>query len=290
MMKHIIFCSLFFININIVVYAEPATGFKKQATSSVSESFEETVRVRKLHNQRFDFSRFFNEDVNVGVTEILLEQTFERVEREDMEAIASSSVKVSAFTSVKDQYEHLLWSFEDEAEEGMLWDDYYKTVKYGCCAQETTYKLFDLQTGKLITIFTGELAKVDILDVENSSSARLIAYLSSAASIGFDENAKDAISTLTLNSKKGVEDKVILLSDNDEYSANTPKVHLLTEKQEETQLVLEAVTNGQNKLVPVYTVQLRFIDGQTLLIPVKQDKFDIDNIKGTAKIKVVREE
>ncbi|EIJ43055.1 hypothetical protein BegalDRAFT_2195 [Beggiatoa alba B18LD] len=287
-MKYLVIPALVCLCLNTLsVHAESNKGFNKQASSSVSETFDKTVRVRKIDNQRFDFSRFFNKD---SVTEILLAQSFTRVEREDMEAIAASGVKVSAFTSDKGHYDHLLWSIEDEAEEGILWEEFYKTIKYGCCAQETTYKLFDLKTGRLLTLFTGELARLTVLGVAETETTRLIAYLSSAASLGFDENAADAIGTLTLSSDKGVEDKIILLSNNENYEINTPQVQLVAGKQTQNLLVLDATQEKDKKVIPSYSVLLTFNDGQTLQLLIQQDKFDIAHPQGTAKVKAIHAE
>lgn len=210
---------------------------------------------------------------------------------------ADSKLEVNAWISGKNKYDTKLWSINDCAESGMKTNDFYQTTEYGCCGAENLSKAYDIETGKLLFSFTTVPVSVDISFLGNSphqnSLKRQFAYVSSngtTSACGKSVVPKRSIGVLTLLDGKRQIDKISLDSDDGEL-AWSPMLSVISKEDPKGAphtLVMYKNSVNPAEAVKGFSIKALYYEGVEVIIPVTNDKFDIQQASLPKAIKLRR--
>jgi hypothetical protein len=210
---------------------------------------------------------------------LLLHETFVREERSDREG-AVSRLDVTALKNGAKPYDTKAWSLRTPADEisFSFWGDFLETIRYGCCGAEDLHRFVDLESGRVVAVFSEKAA---FLAADDRGLDRVVSYLSMMASreeTAFPDE-KNAIGVLSLSSRAGTPRKIVLTRSPVE-DMGTPKVLVSSADDPEgsdlVRLVAAKKGRAASEVVSGVTVTLDWGSGFVATIPVTHDGFDLD--------------
>lgn len=253
-------------------------AFRTEGLSSAEERHEpDGTWVGRTVRSRFDF---VSASAWAGPSaRLLLAETFVREERSDREG-ATSRLEVTALKSGAKPYDTTAWTLRTPADEisFSFWGDFLETIRYGCCGAEDLHRFVDLESGRVVAVFSEKAA---FLAADDRSLDRIVSYLSMMASreeITFPDE-KNAIGVLSLSGRGGTASRVVFARVPVE-DMGTPRV-LVTgpDDSDASDFVrLPGAKKGRaaGEAVNGVTVTLDWGGGLVATIPVTGDGFDLE--------------
>ncbi len=270
-------------------YAAPA--YTSKAESSATETDVPDGVSRTLVNTSFSFTTLYNHK-NQNYTDGLIAQRIESTVVSG-KGNANPKFEATAWIGGKNKYDTKLWTIDDCAESGWQAGDFYVTSKYGMDGEANILRAYNLSTGKYAFSFTTDPVSVDIA-IPKDNIKRYIAYLSRVrkdSECRKNEVPANAIGALTLSDGKAQMDRIVLQSA-DEDLLLTPKVSLVNDKDPKgaSKMSIWGPADFANKSEAVkgFSVKVVFQDGKEAIIPVINDKFDIQKATVPQSMKIQR--
>jgi hypothetical protein len=152
---------------------------KSRAIATVT-SFDSAGRtVLTLTSQRYLITRWFGRGEG-GPQRILLQETSVQHCCSGGEKDAYGSISLSAWRDSIIPGSRPLWQASIEADEGTIWNQFYRTTVFGCCDSSDEFAYFNLLTGgplfESTVVREGPGRSLRRLRVRNSSISRVIAF------------------------------------------------------------------------------------------------------------------
>lgn len=274
---------------SIAVGSAAAAPYYTKAESSASESSGPDGVVRTVTNTSFAFTSLYSPQKQ-NYTDGLLAQKVEIISVSGKDGV-SPKIEVTAWAGGKAKYDTKIWTINDCADSGWQSGDFYWTSKYGGSNAENLLRAYNLKTGKYLFSFTTAPVSVDIY-IPKDVIKRNIAYLSKK---GVDSECRkndlprNAIGALTLSDGDKQIDRVVLLSD-DENLTQSPKILLVNDRESKgvSNLSIWGPADFVNKgdIVKGFSVKISFVNGKEVVIPVNNDKFDIQKATFPESVKI----
>lgn len=264
--------------------AVAAQGGAKQgimtAESSAAEATGADGVTQTVVNTAFAFTSRTNPLKKDMTEQVLLAQRIESSSIAGREG-AVAKLETSAWVDGKGRYDEKMWTIYDCADGGWRDGDFYITAKYGQGGAEELLRAYNFANGKYVYSFTVKPVSAEIY-IPKDLVKRYIAYASKKGSDSVcrkNETTREAIGAVTLSDGIGQMDRIVLESAND-LLARSPSVVLVDKKEVKgvTNLMVWGPAEFANKseVVKGFSLKLGFADGSEALIPVSNDKFDIE--------------
>jgi hypothetical protein len=121
---------------------------------------------RRIVNTRFHIA-----DTGVSEPDVLIKETINRLSYSGA-SFSTSEITVEGYPGPL--FQEKRWTVRDSGDTGSVWnEDYYRTLKHGCCGGEPTRSVFSLSDGKRIV--TGDR---NLLHLKGADTDRFIGYRS----------------------------------------------------------------------------------------------------------------
>jgi hypothetical protein len=264
--------------------------------SSFSEASGLDGIVQTIVNTTFAPTSLYSSQKKKHVS-ALLTQRFENISLSGREG-SRSKLEVVAWISGMSKYDTKLWTINDCANTGQLLNDFYQTTEYGCCGAESLNHAYNLRTGKFMLSYTTEPVSVDISFLgspHQNSLKRRISYISRGAQDSACHKLalpKMAIGALTLSDEDIQLDRIVLESTKDDGDLVwSPKVSVLSKEDPngaKHTLVMYKDYINPTDAVKGFSVKAFYYQGMEAIIPIVNDRFDINGATLPASIKLRR--
>lgn len=274
------------LSISVASYANQV--FSRNAESSVSVSTDPTNRARTIVNSTYAFGHYFESRKHV---EVLLSKKIESVSYSESDSCCNSNLEVTAWITNKTKFDTKMWTITDNSDEGSRWGNFYRTTKHGCCDAEDVQRYYNFKTGKhLFSSTTGPV----FAEIPNTPIRRSISFISvqAASDFTYRDEYPNSIGVLTMTSDDSTIDTIIIEAKNENADLFwSPKLLLINdrEKQGKNRLSLwnsKEMTTGEG--ITGFSVKIYYYGTVEIFIPVKNDKFDLENAQLPESITVRR--
>lgn len=253
------------------------TAFTAQSSASVSGEGEDAVM--QTVNSTYSFEILF-EPGSAELVDLLIEQRLTSQQPRMAEAPLSELV-ATARTDAANGYSRKLWTITDNANEGALIGDYYRTTLYGCCGAENLYRHYWGWSGKLAF-----LASTDpvFASIPNTPTTRVFGYVSANTFDGLDlERWPNGAGMVKLVDGEKVVDRLLLETEPGANYQWTPTVTLVDPAREDGGMNGDTLdlwaSNGNPDPAGITGFQLVLTwesqSGEVAILPVTADRFDL---------------
>lgn len=275
----------------IVASSVAAPLYTTKAESTASESAGPDGVVYTVVNTSFAFTSLRNPQKD-DPTDGLIAQKVEIKTISGREG-ASPKLEATAWIGGKSKYDTKLWTINDCADSGYQAGDFYWTTKYGMNGAENLLRAYSARTGKYMFSATTEPASVEI-NIPKDIINRHISYLSKIATDSEcrkNDLPKSSIGALTLSDDDKQIDRLLIETD-DQKLSESPSISLVDPKQAEGVSELSiwgpAEFSSKSDVVKGFSVKVFFREGVEAIIPVTNDKFDIQKASLPKSVKIRR--
>lgn len=268
-----------------------ASPYATKAESSASESYGPDGEVQTTVNTSFAFTNLYNPKIQ-SFTNALISLRIANTSFSGR-AAANPKLEATAWVSGKGKYDTKLWTINECADAGWQSGDFFWTSKYGFDGTDNLLRAYNLKSGKFAFSFTTDPASVEIA-VPNNSVKRYFSYLAKLtkeSECRKNELPGNAVGSLTLSDLDTQIDRIVF-EGSDDYLVRNPKVMLISDKEAKGTSSLSvwgpADFASTSEIVKGFSVKVLFRDGLEAIIPVTNDRFDIQRASLPKSIKVRR--
>lgn len=248
--------------------------------SSAAESSSPDGAVQTVTNTTFAFTSLYNPQKQNSTDKLLIAQKVVSTTFPN-QAGPIAKLEAIAWLGNKESYDTKLWTVNDCADTGWRSGDFYWTSKYGPEGTENLLRAYNFKTGKYSFTFTAEPVTADI-HIPDGTVKRYVAYVSrkgADSECRKNELPKGAIGALTLSDGNSQSDRIVL-EVQDEAPQRSPEISLIDKKEVKGAKILSVWGPGDfshtREVVNGFSVKVFFEDGRGVIIPVTNDRFDID--------------
>lgn len=263
---------------SVAVSSFAAPVFNMKSESSASESSGPEGTVQTVVNASFAFTNLYNPQKQ-NFTDILLAQKIEASNSSGKES-APTKLETTAWMGGKNRYDTKMWTISDCADSGWRGGDFYLTSKYGGEGAENMLRAYNFRTGKYAFSYTTEPVAADIY-IPKDVIKRHVAYVSkkgASSACRKNEMPQNVVGALALSDGDAQIDRIVLEAESEEMT-RSPKIALVSEKEPKGANYLSiwgpAEFANRSDVVKGFSVKVTFQDGTDVIIPVTNDKFDI---------------
>ena len=257
--------------------AQAKPAFTAQSSASVTGEGEEAVM--RTVNSTYSFEILF-EPGSGELTDLLIEQRLTSDQPRMAEAPSSELVATARIDAAKG-YNRKLWTITDNANEGALMGDYYRTTLYGCCGAENLYRHYWAWSGKLAFLSSTDPV---FASIPNTPTTRVFGYVSANTFDGLDlERWPNGAGLITLVDGERVVDTVLLEAEPGSNYQWTPTVTLVDPAREDGTMNGDTLDLWAANFTPdpsgitgfsmVLTWESQ--SGEVANLPVVADRFDL---------------
>jgi len=230
--------------------------------------------IKHIVNTKYDMISIYTDN---KFREILLEEVFDQTIIPGVEG-REAKVQIKAFGMVNEKFREFLWEINDLGYEVEKYHDYLRLITYGCCSAENTYIYFNKISGNKFLTATSDFA---FLDVPNTDNKRIATFHSSNGMLKYDENVRfpDQLGILYYADEKYIIQKLLIIGKLDGLHG-TPDMRFKNNKNDTSNLTLWD-SNFKNDFEDItgFNIIIDFSHFFKLEIPIKEDKFYIENIE-----------
>ncbi len=201
---------------------------------------------------------------------------------------AGATFEASAWVTRKGAYDTQVWVIRDRADEGRWAFDFYRTTVNGCCGTEDLHRAFNQDTGRYVFSFTTDPVSVSI---PNTTLKRYVSYVSSnavasASIFGGGRWPPGAVGALTLSDDSRQIDRVLVeLGDEPAWTPNVTLVEDGKTAGVGALALWQFSGEGRPENVTGFSVRLR--SGTDVIVPVRNDRFDLQGALPRSRIRRV---
>lgn len=275
----------------LAVSSFAASPYSTKAESSASESTGSDGVVQTVTNTSFAFTNLYISP-KVGFSDILLAQKIESTATAGRDG-SVPKLETTAWTGGKNRYDTKMWTINDCADAGWRSGDFYLTSKNGWEGAENLLRAHNFKTGKYAFSFTTEPASVDVY-IPKDTVKRNVAYVSrkgTDSACRKNDMPKNVIGALTLADADSQIDRIAFEGEDEELGWS-PRVTLVSDKEPKgaSNLSIWGPADFANKseVVKGFSVKVVFRNGAEAIVPVVNDKFDVQKASLPKSIKVRR--
>lgn len=260
---------------NPALAKEPS--FTAQSSASVSGEGEDAVM--RIVNATYAFEILF-EPGSGELVDLLIEQRLS-VEQPRMAEAPVSELVATARSEAANGFSRKLWTITDNANDGALMGDYYRTTLYGCCGAENLYRHYWGWSGKLAF-----LASTDpvFAAIPNTPTTRVFGYVSANTFDGLDlERWPNGAGIVTLVDGEKVVDRLLFEAEPGSNYQWTPAITLVDPAREDGGMTADTLdlwaANGNPDPAGItgFAMVLNWESqsGEVARLPVVADRFDL---------------
>lgn len=267
-------------------------GVVMSAESTAAEVASGDGLVQTVSNTSFMFTTLYNPKKQGYADSVLLAQKIESTQRTGREG-ANARLETVAWLGHKGKYETKLWTINDCADTAWRSGDFYLTSKYGVGGGENMLRAYNFASGDYVFSYTTEPVQSDIY-IPKEVLKRHFAYVAKSGADSecrANELPKGSVGMLALSDGAIQLDRISLDADGDDWG-RSPRLALIDKKETKGTSLLSvwgpAEFTSKSEVVKGFSLKVVYQDGSEVVIPIANDKFDLEHAVKPAALKLRR--
>lgn len=206
---------------DVLITRDSTTLFRDSSYSKIEFVRNGDILDKHITTQKYLWNVVYDKYGPISEREVVVSQKIEWLVNQGKEG-NDPTLQAKCYLIENGNRSKLLWEINQEADEGCIWQDFYKTVWYGCCSARPNTTLYNIISGTKILEYTRD----ELLTIEIPNSplgVRYIGYKCMETALHEDyELNGNYFGTLTYSSEDSCLEKYVIRmrskSDYDKYS------------------------------------------------------------------------